>query len=68
MTIEEFLRTKANIVPGTDIWTWRWWGEDYFARRAEHPDSVTIALDINDPNGLGFPTQALMAQVYEHID
>ena len=69
ITIEEFLRTNANTVPGKDFLTWKRKGKDYFARyEDESKTHVRITFDMNDPSGARFPTQALMAQIYEHLD
>ena len=69
MTIGDFLRANANTVPGKDFLTWKRKGKDYFARyEDESKTHVRITFDMNDPSGARFPTEALVAQIYEHLD
>jgi len=63
MTIEDFLRTNANT-----ILTWNRKGKNYFARYDDSKTNVQITSDLNDPCGYSFPMQALMAQIYEHLE
>ena len=69
MTIEKFLRTEASTVPGKDILTWKRKGKDYYARYEDDSKThVQITFNMNAPSGVRFLTEALMAQIYEHLD
>ena len=74
--IGEFLNAEANEVPGTSFKTWRWWGEDYYARcegqsedDATKAETIYITLYINDSieNWLRFSPKNCMELVYDSI-
>ena len=69
LILEDFLRTKANVIPNTSILTWRWRGNDLYAQIEAQTDMVYVTLYMNDPIEYckSFSTQALVGQVYEHL-
>ena len=69
LILEDFLRTKANVIPNTSILTWRWRGNDLYAQIEAQTKMVYVSLNMNEPIEYckSFSTQALVGQVYEHL-
>jgi len=65
LTLEVFLTAEANNVPNTSLWTWRWWGEDYYAQRKEQFVHVTLHVNDSLDKWLCFSPQDLMDKVYK---